>query len=325
MPASTRNSSAMLAGRSTSRSPSEEVIQKINSSKITSETKEIFKLFLSLFSNLQLERDSTISTLQEKISAMEIESVEMSRKFEKMETLSLGIKMSNTGLAEKVNQLESKLSVIECNHSKEVAALKSNIDLNEQYGRRDTLIISGPNLPIASPNENCKLVVQDLLRRHTKLNLNPSDISIAHRIGRTNASLPDKRNIIFKLCRRDLVTDILNACKQSFSPPSSGLSNQERRPPPIFVNCSLTPTRNKILYALRLLRRKFPSTVKGCRAQIGGDVVVFVVPTPLPSTSSNQNAARNHDRKIIINTKQDLEAFTTNVLSTSLDDLEMRW
>ena len=149
----------------------------------------------------------------------------MTRKLENMETLSLGVKLSNTGLAEKVNQLESKISAIECSHSKEVAALKSNIDLNEQYGRRDTLIISGPNLPIAAPTENCKLVVQDLLRRHTKLNLNPANISIAHRIGRTNSTLPNKRNIIFKLCRRDLVTDILNACKQSFSPSSSSISN----------------------------------------------------------------------------------------------------
>ena len=79
MPASTRNSSAMLsAGRSTSRSSSEEVIQKINSSKITSETKEIFKLFLTLFSSLQLERDSTISTLNEKVSALELGNGEVS-------------------------------------------------------------------------------------------------------------------------------------------------------------------------------------------------------------------------------------------------------
>ena len=191
-------------------------------------------------------------------------------------------------------------------------------------GQQSNALTVRPLNALAAPNENCKLIVQDLLRRHTQLNLNPSDISIAHRIGRTNSTLPDKRNIIFKLCRRDLVTDILNACKQSFSPPSSGTSIQERRPPPFFVNCSLTPTRNKILYALRLLKKKFPATVKGCRAQIGGDVVVFVVPAQL-SSSSNQNFARNHDRKIIINTKQDLEAFTTNVLATSLDTLEIRW
>ena len=157
----------LSAGKSTSSSPAEEVILKINSSKITSETKEIFKLFLTLFSNLQLERDSTISTLKEKISALELECVDLTRKIDKVETLFLGIETSNAGLTEKVNQLESKIKAIENNHSKEVAALKSDIDLNEQYGRRDTLIISGPNLPVAAPNENCKLIVQDLLRRHS--------------------------------------------------------------------------------------------------------------------------------------------------------------
>ena len=70
--------------------------------------------------------------------------------------------MSNAGLTEKVNQLESKISVIECNDSKEVAALKSNFDLNEPYGSKDILIYSGQNLSIAAPNENCKLIVQDL-------------------------------------------------------------------------------------------------------------------------------------------------------------------
>ena len=202
------------SGRSSSRSSSEEVIHKINSSKITSETKDILKLFLNLLSNLQLERDSTITTLKEKVSALELETGEMTRKLQEMETLSLGIKISNTWLTEKVNQLESKICAIECNHSKKLAALKSNIDSNKQYGRKNTLIISGPILPIADANEKYKLVVQDLLRRHTKLNINPNDISIAHCIGRMNSTLPDKRNIIFKLYRRDLVNNILNAYKQ---------------------------------------------------------------------------------------------------------------
>ena len=56
---------------------------------------------------------------------------------------------------------------------------------------------------------------------------------------------------------------------------------------------------------------------------MGGDVVVFVDPTQLPSSSSNQNVTGNGYRRIIINKKQDSEIFTVSVLATYLDILEI--
>ena len=64
--------------------------------------------------------------------------------------------------------------------SKEVEGLITRIDLNGQYESRDTLIISGPDIPGESDNENSKLFIQDSLRRNLNLNLNPADISTAH-------------------------------------------------------------------------------------------------------------------------------------------------
>ena len=64
----------------------------------------------------------------------------------------------------------------------------------------------------------------------------------------------DKRNIIFQLGLRDLVQDIFAACKS--------------QKPLFFLNTSLTPLRNKISNALRLLKRKFSTTVKGCKSTI---------------------------------------------------------
>ena len=52
----------------------DELLQKINTSSAPKETKEIFKLFLALFSTIKNERSTTISTLQERVAALEAEA-----------------------------------------------------------------------------------------------------------------------------------------------------------------------------------------------------------------------------------------------------------
>ena len=83
--------------------------------------------------------------------------------------------------------------------------MRTDIDTNEQYERRDTLITTGPDLPVASQNENSKIIVKDLLTEIGVI-VDLNDISIAHKIGRkpTNATTVDKSGLIFKLCRRYL-------------------------------------------------------------------------------------------------------------------------
>ena len=174
---------------------------------------------------------------------------------------------------------------------------QSKIDEDSQYERRDTLILSGPSVPESSPNENCGDIVRALLKDHTRLNLGPNDISIAHRVGRKPESGPDKRKIIFKLCRRHIVSDIVNACKQYT--------------PPLYVNPSLTPIRSKILYALRQLRNKFPGKIERCRASpFNGDICAYL--------KLNNSSARGPIKLIIINSCEKLEAFAADHLQTSI-------
>ena len=45
----------------------EDLTAKINSSKITSETKELLKLFVAMFATLQLERDNKIKNIDKKV------------------------------------------------------------------------------------------------------------------------------------------------------------------------------------------------------------------------------------------------------------------
>ena len=71
-------------------------------------------------------------------------------------------------------------------HSAHLDSLSVNIDSNEQYERRDARILSGPLVPVASDREDCKQLFQRLFREHTQLNINFSEISIAHRLGKNH-------------------------------------------------------------------------------------------------------------------------------------------
>lgn len=309
----------------------EDLSARINSSHMNSETKEILKLFLAMFTSLQLERDSKIKTIEKKMTEIQSKNTNLEKE---LEDIKEATEHDVSILKEEVSSLKTKIKSQENSHSAHVASLNQKLDANEQYERRDALILSGPAVPVTTDREDCKQIILNLLRDNVRLNVNPNDISTAHRIGRKPTGI-DKRNIIFKLCRRDLVHDIVAACKSS--------------KPPFFINTSLTPLRNKILYGLRLLKRKYPTIVKGCRSTPTGDVTVYVPPigvetgeasgeetdesTDGPARGAEDVAAqapsrsttRTRDRRITINTKQDLSKFMSDHLKASIASLSIDW
>ena len=330
----------------------EDLISKIASSSMSKETKEILKLFLALFSSLQTDKDPKVAELDEKflelenrhvlltnrveelmsakeesskrISDLESKLSSVERSNDELNSKILTMEQSNDNLVSQVTDIEqtnlnlaAKVSTAEQNRNDELRKLQINLDSTNQYERRDTLVISGPDLPMHSEDENPKTLIQSLLRSGIRYNLDPSSISIAHRIGRKPARGEDRRNLIFKLCRRDLVPEIISACKTN--------------KPSFFINPSLTPLRSKILYVLRQLKKKYPEKVKGCLSTLNGDVTVYVAdangtnresssPSPSLSTSS-----RPKDQRFIVNTKGDLLKFVNERLRTTLDGIQIDW
>ena len=153
--------------------------------------------------------------------------------------------------------------------------------------------------------------------------------------GKKRQNRGDKRNSIFKLCRRDLTAEIFPACKQFMSQTSQ----------PFFINQSLTPLRSKIFYGLRQLKKKFPSVIKFCRSQ-SGNVLAFVkeagsISTENPAgeaestsiqsssdgneTLSPQNPVRENLRRVVLNSKSDLEKFASETLGSNLDGIDISW
>ena len=206
---------------------------------------------------------------------------------------------------ERVNDLENKVINLE----KTVEKLSNQIDETSQYARRDTLIISGNSVPTEIAGENCKNICTALFREHLRLNIDAKDISVAHRIGKKTTGQTEKRNIIFKLCQRDVVPEIYNACKQL--------------KPPFFINDSLTPTRSKISYILRQLKKKYPNVIKGCRSYNGEPKVM--IPSRESVSSSTPSGSRPKVAQVSITSRLELENFVREHLDTTLTEASIPW
>ena len=203
-------------------------------------------------------------------------------------------------LQDKTAQIEALTNEVTC-LKKKINKLEEKTDDAEAYERKDVLVFSGEGIPSVEIGENCTALVCDLTEKQLKLKINNSDISTSHRVGRKPANQSiDRRNIIVKLCRRDLKNDILSACRNI--------------KPNFYVNESLTPVRSSILYVLRQARRK-KNRLSGC-SSIGGRVFAWVAP---PDGQGERNV------RIPVNTHLELLSFCEDVLNEPLSNYLQRW
>ena len=106
-----------------------------------------------------------------------------------------------------------------------------------------------------------------------------------------------------------------------------------------------TATKNKSFYVLRLLKKKFPTILKGCQA-LNGDVVAFVAQTRTdPVSAATQETEEGNgtqepeersrtegydrgnrrNRKMVVNSREDLVKFASDVLQTTIDEFDIKW
>ena len=148
----------------------------------------------------------------------------------------------NAELEDKISQLERRLNA----HDRELRSPYQRVDEQDQYERRDTIIISGDELPEEHPDENSANVVVSTLNRVLELNTSVSDINIAHRLGRksptSHGEPPARRPIIVKLQSRMLKQNIVRRCIV--------------KKPKLYVNESLTPPRRTIYRRFLAIRKE---------------------------------------------------------------------
>ena len=265
----------------------DEIIHKINqSTTLSTESKQIFKMMTDLFKSGICLRASKVAELEQRVELGKAKSDA------KIETL-------NGKISELNEQLDSaKSSNIELR--KQLSKAQNCHDELEPYGRRESLIFSGEKVPQFQPNENCVRIAHDLLRGTLEISDDPP-ISTAHRIGKppapdTNAS--DRRSIIVKFCKRDDKFLVQKAAK-------------EKKIKGLFVNESLTPTRNKILNVLRACKKMKNKLVTGTYTH-NGRVFAFVK----QSKTAPDEAQK---ARVEINTREALEDCCSRYIEKSLE------
>ena len=185
-----------------------------------------------------------------------------------------------------------------------VSKLESTLDQADNYERLDTIILSGTSIPIHATGENCNNLVRELVKTKLKIELPLTEINTAHRLGKKPLSqVPDKRNIIVKLCRRETKRQLIISSRNQ--PSSSSL---------LYISESLTPRRSSILYALRRMKRTHPTLVTGCTS-IDGNVYAFTNPTS-PGTRNVRHLLNDHDS---------LVKFCREQVKRPLDDFLENW
>ena len=202
----------------------------------------------------------------------------------------------NSRLASMENRmktLEDRVTALEKEnqdlHTKN-AALNVKSDDLENYGRRNTIVISGSSLPASTKDENCIDVATDVIRAQLGLtSFSRTDIDVAHRLGKPRPGSQDKRSMIVKLVRRENKRTIFNACRI-------------KKPVNLFFNESVSRTRSSILYVLRKASKDFPTKFGSCTTEDGN--IKIRLPTPEdPSKFTKETVNTRHALDILLRTR----------------------
>ena len=200
-----------------------------------------------------------------------------------------------------INQHECGVEVRQLR--KKVNRLENAADAQDQYSRKDSVILSGPSVPDMHQEENCPELVKKLLKSQLNVDINLTDISVTHRLGPiTSSSNPNKRNIYVKFCRRDLARYAVAA-------------SRSKKIPTFFCSESLTPLRRNIFHSLRQLRKKHSSIIKGCTT-LAGKIFAFTAPIGNSRIDQKHHIACMEDLRDFCRThvKMDLDQAMTDAV-----------
>lgn len=153
----------------------------------------------------------------------------------------------------KISKLEREVSLLH----EDLTDLKEKLDEVEANDRRNTIILSGEQLPPVTTGENVTQVAMETVKEKINYVIPATDVYAAFRLGKKKSTQAvDNRPIMIKLIRPGLSNDVLHACRTV-------------KPLNFYVNENLTPARSRILFALRHAKRRFPDKIASCGSREG--------------------------------------------------------
>ena len=143
-------------------------------------------------------------------------------------------------------------------------------------------------------------MAEDVIRTKLSISLDDDDIVAAYRLGKkVTDNTPDKRKILVRFTKKLQKNDLISAAKTA-------------KPDDLFVSENLTPTRQKIAYALRQAKKNFPNIVSGTNT-MNGVPYVWIKPTG----RATGGASTRH--KIVSHAT--LKRFYSDTLDTPLEEV----
>lgn len=202
----------------------------------------------------------------------------------------------------RITNLESEIQTLKEKSESDKQSFRDKSDDLENYGRRNTIVLSGSFLPKVTPNENCIDISAKIIAENLGVNgFSRECIDVAHRLGKPRGDGDDKRSIIVKLCRRENKRRIFQACKI-------------KKPVNLYINESISRTRSTIMYVLRKARQDFPNKFGICRTEDGN--VKIMLPSP-------ENPSRM--MKETVNTRQALDVLLRTKINRTSQHFNARW
>ena len=228
----------------------------------------------------------------------------MHEKFAEMKDEISSLRALITTRDDTIDDLKSEVTSLRS----KVGKLENLIDDEVAYIRRESLIFSGSIIPLKQNDEICSDVARKVLKEKLKLELQPNEISVCHRLGpKPKTQGRDTRPLTVRFGRRGAKRQILFT-KRDNSDPNTILH----------INESLTPKRRAIVFALRQIRKANKDFVTGCNTLEGRCFAYTKLPGSLPNT-------RSKDRKHVINTHEKLVEFCNDFIKKPLEDYLDEW
>ena len=137
----------------------------------------------------------------------------------------------------------------------QMSQYEQQLDEQEQYSRRECIVVSGPNLPEESEDVSSSQQLIQVIHQELGIKIDAKDICISHRLGKKNRDNTKPRPIIAKLVHRSLKHQLFDA--------------RINKKPKIFINESLTSKRAKIFGKLRAIKSKHKQTIQQCYTSEG--------------------------------------------------------
>ena len=127
-----------------------------------------------------------------------------------------------------------------------VKSLELQMEDVVSHSRSAEILVDGDKLPAASVGENPTNIICSTFKSELNYEINLNNIISARRMGqKAGTQGPDRRRILLRLRNAEDKKDLIECCKRV-------------KPQGLYINESLTPMRSKILYFMRLARKKYP-------------------------------------------------------------------